>query len=162
MNRFFKIFISVCLALTGLLLVSSIVLAKTWTIEITSTGFNPSSIRIDGGDTVTFKNLDTKSYEIASDPHPLHNQNPEMNLGLISAGQEKSVMLNKQGLYGYHDHLDPTKTGKIIVDTENPDAPSIANTERSSNTLVYLISAGFVGLLILLFYFLSKKGESKL
>lgn len=81
------------------------------TITMTSGGINPSSVTIAVGQSVTFVNNDTKSHEIASDPHPIHGSCPsiENGLGTIAAGQTKLT----QGFAGagtctFHDHLDNT------------------------------------------------------
>lgn len=81
------------------------------TITLTSGGLNPSSVTIAIGQSVTFVNNDTKSHEIASDPHPSHGSCPsiERGLGTIGAGQTKLT----QGFAGagactFHDHLDDT------------------------------------------------------
>ena len=81
------------------------------TITMTSGGINPASVTIAVGQSVTFVNNDTKSHEIASDPHPIHGSCPsiENGLGTIAAGQTKLT----QGFAGagtctFHDHLDNT------------------------------------------------------
>ena len=160
MKRLLKLSLIINLLFVGLVFTSELASAKTWTIEITSNGFNPSSMIIDGGDTITFKNFDTKSHDIESNPHPIHNQNLEMNLGIISPGQEKSVTLNGQGSYGYHDHLDSTKTGQIIVDTENPNAPSIPSNKSSS--ILWYIIVGIIFIFIIIYiYYTNRKGGLK-
>src|SRR6476661_3617216 len=55
------------------------------TITITSAGVNPSSVTVSAGQSVTFVNNDSRSHEIASDPHPQHGTCPgiEAGLGLI-------------------------------------------------------------------------------
>jgi plastocyanin len=81
------------------------------TITITSVGVNPSSATISAGQSVTFVNTDSRSHEIASDPHPQHGSCPgiEAGLGLISPGQSKSTMgFADPGTCGFHDHQDAT------------------------------------------------------
>lgn len=53
--------------------------------------------------------------QFASDPHPQHTDDPEMNIGAISAGQSGSFFANKKGTWGFHDHLNPSMTGKITI-----------------------------------------------
>ncbi len=81
------------------------------TVTMTSAGVNPSTVTISVGQSVTFVNNDTRSHEIASDPHPIHGSCPsiERGLGTIGANQTKLT----QGFAGagtctYHDHLDDT------------------------------------------------------
>lgn len=81
------------------------------TITITSAGVNPSSVTVSAGQSVTFVNNDSRSHEIASDPHPQHGTCPgiEAGLGLISPGQSKSTMgFADPGTCGFHDHQDAT------------------------------------------------------
>jgi plastocyanin len=81
------------------------------TITITNAGVNPSSVTVSAGQSVTFVNNDSRSHEIASDPHPQHGTCPgiEAGLGLISPGQSKSTMgFADPGTCGFHDHQDAT------------------------------------------------------
>jgi plastocyanin len=81
------------------------------TVTMTSAGVSPATVTISVGQSVTFVNSDTRSHEIASDPHPIHGSCPsiERGLGTIGPGQTKLT----QGFAGvgtctYHDHLDDT------------------------------------------------------
>ena len=91
------------------------------TITITAAGVSASSVTIAVGQTVTFVNNDTKSHEIASNPHPQHGSCPsiEDGVGIITAGQSKTTHnFGNAGTCGYHDHLDDTNTrfqGTIVV-----------------------------------------------
>jgi plastocyanin len=91
------------------------------TVTMTSTGVSPSTVTISVGQTVTFVNNDTKSHEMASNPHPQHGSCPSMEngLGTIAAGQTKVTHnFGNAGTCGYHDHQDDTNTrfqGTIIV-----------------------------------------------
>jgi plastocyanin len=81
------------------------------TITITGSGVNPSSVTVAPGQSVTFINSDSRSHEIASDPHPEHGSCPsiEAGLGTISPGQTKSTQgFADSGTCGFHDHLDAT------------------------------------------------------
>ena len=81
----------------------------TNTITITSAGVSPRNIEIALGTRVLFVNNDSRSHEMASDPHPQHGSCPSMEAGLgtIGAGQTKVThMFANAGTCGYHDHLD--------------------------------------------------------
>jgi plastocyanin len=81
------------------------------TITITSSGVSTSSVTVSAGQSVTFVNSDSRSHEIASDPHPLHGSCPsiEAGLGLLSPGQTKSTLgFADVGTCGFHDHQDAT------------------------------------------------------
>ena len=96
----------------------------TNTIEITSDGFNPSSLTIKVGDTVTFVNKETTQHWPASDIHPIHNIYPEGG-GCIGSkfdackglkqGDSFSFTFSRSGRWCYHDHLNPVLTGCVDV-----------------------------------------------
>ena len=86
------------------------------TITITSAGANPKSVTIAAGQAVTFVNSDSRSHEMASDPHPQHGSCPSMEAGLgtLTAGQTKVThAFANAGTCGFHDHLDPSNGGFI-------------------------------------------------
>jgi plastocyanin len=86
-------------------------------VTITSTSFSPATLTIKAGDSVTWTNSDTKLHAVNSDPHPAHTLYPDLNdVSNISAGQSKSFTFTTAGTYKYHDHLNPTLTGTVIVE----------------------------------------------
>jgi plastocyanin len=91
------------------------------TVTITAAGVSPSQVSITIGQSVTFINNDSRSHEIASDPHPTHGTCPgiERGLGTIAAGQTKLTQgFANAGTCGYHDHLNATTTslqGQVVV-----------------------------------------------
>lgn len=84
-------------------------------VKITSVGFSPQTITIKAGDKVTWTNGDSANHTVNSSPHPIHTDNPFLNLGLIKPGESKSVTFEKSGTYKYHDHLNPSLTGSVTV-----------------------------------------------
>src|SRR5262249_45466431 len=77
------------------------------TVTMTSAGVSPSSVTVSVGQTVTFVNNDTRSHEIASNPHPQHGSCPgiEAGLGVVAAGLTKVTHnFANAGTCGYHDH----------------------------------------------------------
>jgi plastocyanin len=79
------------------------------TVTITSAGVSPSSVTVAVGQSVTFVNNDSRSHEIASNPHPQHGSCPsiENGLGTLAAGQSRSTQgFADAGTCSYHDHLD--------------------------------------------------------
>lgn len=91
------------------------------TVTMTASGLSAGTVTIAVGQTVTFVNNDTRSHEIASNPHPQHGSCPaiENGLGIIAAGQTKQTHnFGNAGTCGYHDHQDDTNTrfqGTIVV-----------------------------------------------
>jgi plastocyanin len=91
------------------------------TVTITSAGLSASTVTVAAGQGVTFVNNDSRSHEMASDPHPTHGSCPsiEAGLGTIGAGQTKVThAFANAGTCHYHDHLDDSNgafKGTIIV-----------------------------------------------
>jgi plastocyanin len=84
------------------------------TITITSAGVvSPSSVTIRQGGRVTFVNSHSGSHDIASDPHPTHENCPPINeVGFLTSGQSRtSGNLNSVRTCGFQDHNDPSATG---------------------------------------------------
>lgn len=89
---------------------------KTVDVSITATGFSPNNITIKKGDTVTFKNNDSRNRWPASAPHPTHTDYPEFDQKkAIPAGGTWSFKFEKVGTWAYHDHIFPTQFGKVTV-----------------------------------------------
>jgi plastocyanin len=90
--------------------------STTVQVLITSSGFSPSTLTIKAGDTVTFINKDSNPHWPASDPHPTHTNYPGFDaLRPLKTGESYSFTFTKQGTWGYHDHLNPSLRGTIIV-----------------------------------------------
>lgn len=86
------------------------------TITYSDSGFSPKEVKVKVGETVTFKNDSTKSVQVNSAPHPQHTQFPELNLGVIASGESKAVTFTTAGTRKYHNHLDPSQFGSIVVE----------------------------------------------
>jgi plastocyanin len=79
------------------------------TVRITSAGVNPSTVTIAAGESVTFVNSDSRSHEMASDPHPQHGSCPsiEAGVGTLSPGATRTThAFANAGACRYHDHDD--------------------------------------------------------
>ncbi len=80
-------------------------------------GFSPKTITVKVGTTVTWVNKDTDLLQVASNPHPTHTDYPALNsVGLIKPGESKSFTFPVVGKSGYHNHLEPDKTGEVVVE----------------------------------------------
>lgn len=77
--------------------------------------FSPSQVTVNKGDTITVKNESSTTVDFESDVHPIHTDNPELNVGGIAPGQSKSFTVNTVGSWGYHNHLNTSQTGTIVV-----------------------------------------------
>lgn len=92
--------------------------STTQTAIITFDGseFTPETLTVKTGTTVTVKNTSSKTIQFDSDPHPAHTDNKDLNAGTVTAGQSITFVAVNKGTFGYHDHLNPSETGTIIVE----------------------------------------------
>jgi plastocyanin len=85
----------------------------TNTITIGSDGrVSPANITIAVGTRVTFVNNHNRNHDMASDPHPSHEDCPPMDqVGFLTPGQSKtSGNFNIVRRCGFHDHNEPSTT----------------------------------------------------
>lgn len=85
------------------------------TITFTNSGFSPSTITVKKGTVVTVVNSSDTEVQFSSDNHPTHRENPEMNLSEIGPGEKASFTADTVGTHGFHDHIDDSKTGTLVV-----------------------------------------------
>lgn len=100
-------------------------------IVAADSGFSPSSITIKKGETITFRNESSQLSWPASAIHPTHTVYPGSNIakcgttgaeGIFDActglakGQAWSFKFDIPGTWKYHDHLNPSRNGTIIVE----------------------------------------------
>ena len=93
--------------------------AATTTIAIKSTGFSPSSLTVDHGDKVTFKNSDRADHQVVADSGAFASP-------ILHANQSWTTpTLTTAGTFRYHDALHPKLTGRLVVKGP-PPAVSLA------------------------------------
>jgi hypothetical protein len=88
----------------------------TNTITIGTDGrVTPANITIAVGSRVTFVNNHNRNHDMASDPHPSHEDCPAMDqVGFLTPGQSKtSGNFNTARRCGYHDHNEPSNSALI-------------------------------------------------
>lgn len=86
-------------------------------VIISASGFTPQIITIKTGSSITWTNTDSASHTVNSDPHPTHTiYSPLNQVGIIKAGESKSLTFPAAGTYKYHDHLNPSSSGTVIVE----------------------------------------------
>lgn len=101
-------------------------------VTFTDAGYAPATITVKQGESVTFKNEGTAATWPASAMHPTHAVYPGSGIekcgtdeqaGIfdacrgLNAGESWSFQFNEIGDWKYHDHLNPTKFGAIIVES---------------------------------------------
>lgn len=79
-------------------------------------GFDPPIITIRSGQTIQWINDDASGMWIASDPHPEHIEYPGLDESHgVAQGETYEFAFAKAGVWGYHNHLNPEKIGKVVV-----------------------------------------------
>lgn len=93
-------------------------------------GFTPGTITVAAGAVVTFVNQSDSPMWPASAVHPTHTAYPGSGIDKcgtdeediifdscrgLSAGESYSFVFEETGEWGYHNHLSPRDTGKVIV-----------------------------------------------
>ena len=83
------------------------------TVTITASGMSATQINVSPGARITFVNNDARPHNMTSDPHPEHNDCPEINtVGLLQPGQRRETAnLVAVRTCGFHDHDDPPPAG---------------------------------------------------
>jgi plastocyanin len=82
--------------------------AATVTVQIKSTGFSPSTIALDHGDQVTWKNVDKVDHQVVADDGSFASP-------ILRAGQSFTATFSRAGTFRYHDSFAARHTGKISV-----------------------------------------------
>jgi len=113
-----------------LFLGSNAAFAVTYDIDIKASGpsgaFNPSSITINTGDTVRWTSLGD-GHQVASDKHPSHTDYPDpscpnascFDSPLLFTNDTYSFTFELGGIWEYHNHQAPGRTGTITVNDLN-------------------------------------------
>jgi len=90
------------------------------TITYTSSGFSPSKITVKSGGKITWVNSSDREVAVGANPHPLHTGNREVSGGEftlnLKPGEQKTVTVEKVGTFGYHNHLNASEDGTIVVE----------------------------------------------
>jgi plastocyanin len=77
------------------------------TVTIANFAFNPSTLTVKAGDTVTWENDDATPHQIASD---------SFNSESLAKGNTFQHKFDTKGTYQYHCAIHPSMTGQIVVE----------------------------------------------
>src|SRR6185436_2872787 len=80
----------------------------TVTVQIKRSSFVPTNARIKTGDTVRWVNSDTQNHQVVSN-------NGSFVSPILGPGKTYSHRFTASGTYRYHDGLNPTVKGAVIV-----------------------------------------------
>ena len=86
------------------------------TITYDGQNFSLSAPSIKSGGTVKIANSSGRDLRFQSNPHPIHTDNPELNVGEIGAGESLTITLTNEGVWGFHNHLNHGQQGTITVE----------------------------------------------
>jgi len=114
------------LALLAALVVAASAGADTKTVQITRSGFTPSSTTINVGDTVTWKNADVDSHQVVANDGSFASPT-------LKSGESFSYTFQKAGKTTYHDSFATTHRGTVTVNAPAANVTLSANAE----TIVY-------------------------
>ena len=89
---------------------------KEGVITLTGSGFSPSTITVKAGTKVMWENKSGETAAINSAVHPTHLVYPPLNLGSFNNGESISLVFDKAGTYKYHNHLNPSQFGTVVVE----------------------------------------------
>lgn len=86
---------------------------NTQTITYTNEGFSPATLEVGIGAMVHFVNESDTQMWVASDSHPAHDVLPTFDQ--FKPGDMFMYVFEEPGTWEYHDHLNPSAVGEIIV-----------------------------------------------
>ncbi|MFH1207846.1 MAG: cupredoxin domain-containing protein [Patescibacteria group bacterium] len=93
----------------------AVVRPEAKTVWIMEGSFNPSVVTIAAGETITWVNKDETKRKIAADPHPSGSTLPALLSEELGQNESYTFTFATAGTWGYHDYLNPIKSGQIIV-----------------------------------------------
>lgn len=131
--------------------------SKTTTIKMYDDFYEPENITIENGDTVLFKNYGVDDHWPASNIHPTHETYSEFDPRRpIPLGKEWVFVFNKEGIWKYHDHLNPQIAGKITVNTSG----LATNDNKTSSGFIQRLLTPFKYIFEKILSYLNSRGIS--
>jgi plastocyanin len=88
--------------------------SKGDTVIYKDSGFEPNSLKVAVGTTMTFIDESGNTMWVGSDPHPVHTDHSSFDQ--LKTGDSYSFTFTKIGIYKYHNHMFPTHSGVITVE----------------------------------------------
>lgn len=86
-------------------------------VAFTSRGFNPQTVTIEPGTTVTWTNESDEQMWVASSVHPTHGDLPAFDQREgVGTDETYSYQFDQQGEWSFHNHLVPSHKGTVIVE----------------------------------------------
>lgn len=108
-------------------------------VIMSKNGFEPREVTLKQGATVRFVNKGRVDRWPASNFHPTHDLYPEFDPKKpVKPGESWDFVADKNGVWKFHDHLNPHSGGLLIVRGNYQAANAIATIKRE-------LSFGFIG-----------------
>lgn len=86
------------------------------TVTYTDSGFSPNTITVKKGTTVKFVNQGSGGMRVASAVHPTHQLLPGFDqLKSVVKGGTYEYTFEKVGTWKYHNHVNVSDTGSVVV-----------------------------------------------
>lgn len=95
------------------------VLAADGAVTIAGFAFDPTTITVQVGDSVTWTNQDSTAHTATA--------NGAFDTGNIANGASKSITFATAGTFAYHCTIHPTMTGTVVVQAGTAPAPTIGD-----------------------------------
>ena len=85
-------------------------------VKISDNGFTPATLSISKGTVVVWQAQgNTKTVVVASNPYPKDNDLKSLKSTQLGSGASYRYQFNTAGTYNYHDDLNPTTNGTVVV-----------------------------------------------
>ncbi|MBI2310097.1 cupredoxin domain-containing protein [Candidatus Collierbacteria bacterium] len=88
----------------------------TESVTLTSSGFEPQSLTVKVGTKMVWTNQSGTVAAVNSASHPTHLVYPLLNLGNFGNGETLALVFDQPGTYKYHNHLNASQTGVVVVE----------------------------------------------
>lgn len=115
------------LAGVGLLVVALPASAADSPVSIAAFAYDPSSVTITVGDTVTWTNNDAVGHTVTAD-------DGSFNSGSFGNGDEYARTFTSAGTFAYHCAIHPAMTGVVTVEAASTPAPAATGSDPGSGS----------------------------
>lgn len=85
-------------------------------IQISASGFSPSTVVVKAGTHIVWKNVDSAPHSVASNPYPSNSSVKDLHSQTILPNGVYSYTTTKAGTINYHDATQPTHNASIKVE----------------------------------------------
>jgi len=100
------------------------------TVTIQNMAFNPSTLNVKVGTTVTWINKDTVTHDVVSDSGVFDSGN-------LTNGMSYNYTFNQTGSFPYHCSIHPSMTGTIVVSSTAPTSTGSSNSNSGGSGIKY-------------------------